>query len=70
MSKETKVINVEGMSCSHCENTIKKAVGALNGVDNVMVDLDTKKVIVEYDPDKVELDIIRGTIEDQGYDVR
>lgn len=70
MSKETKVINVEGMSCSHCENTIKKAVGALNGVDNVMVDLEMKKVIVEYDPDKVELDTIRGTIEDQGYDVK
>jgi len=70
MSKETKVFNVEGMSCSHCENTIKKAVGALNGVENVMVDLAMKKVSVEYDPDKVELDIIRGTIEDQGYDVK
>lgn len=70
MSKETKVINVEGMSCSHCENTVKKAVGALNGVDNVIVDLELKKVIVEYDPDKVELDTIRGTIEDQGYDVK
>ncbi len=70
MSTETKAINVEGMSCSHCENTVKKAVGALNGVDSVIVDLETKKVIVEYDPDKVELDIIRGTIEDQGYDVK
>lgn len=70
MSKETKVINVEGMSCSHCENTVKKSVGALNGVDNVTVDLGAKKVMVEYDPDKVNIETIKGTIEDQGYDVK
>ncbi len=32
MSSEVKILIVEGMSCSHCENTVKKAVGALNGV--------------------------------------
>ncbi len=70
MSRETKAISVEGMSCSHCEDTIKKSVGALNGVEDVKVDLDTKKVIVEYDPDKVDLNTIKGTIEDRGYDVK
>ena len=58
MAKETKVLNVEGMSCSHCENAVKKSVGALNGVDNVIVDLKGKKVTVEYDADKVTIDII------------
>lgn len=70
MAKETKVLNVEGMSCSHCENAVKKSVGALNGVDNVIVDLKGKKVTVEYDADKVTVDIIKETIEDQGYDVK
>jgi len=70
MAKETKVLNVEGMSCSHCENAVKKSVGALNGVDNVIVDLKGKKVTVEYDADKVTVDIIKDTIEDQGYDVK
>lgn len=70
MAKETKVLNVEGMSCSHCENAVKKSVGALNGVDNVIVDLKGKKVTVEYDVDKVTVDIIKETIEDQGYDVK
>ncbi len=63
-------VNVEGMSCSHCENAVKNAVGALNGVENVIVDLSAKKVIVEYDAEKVSVDIIKGTIEDQGYTVR
>lgn len=70
MAKETKNLNVEGMSCSHCENAVKKSVGALNGVDYVAVDLKGKKVTVEYDPEKVTVETIKDTIEDQGYDVK
>jgi copper ion binding protein len=69
MPKESKTLNVNGMSCSHCESTVKKHVGALVGVDNVAVDLEAKKVTVEYDPEKVTIDIIKETIEDQGYEV-
>jgi copper chaperone len=67
MSKEVSDLIVNGMSCSHCENSIKKSVGALNGVDSLKVGLKGKKVTVEYDPAKVTLKIIKDTIEDQGY---
>jgi copper chaperone len=70
MAKEIKSLNVEGMSCSHCENSVKKAVGELNGVESVRVDLGAKKVIVEFDPERVSVETIRDTIEDQGYDVK
>lgn len=70
MAKEIANLNVEGMSCSHCENSVKKAVGALAGVDNVTVDLKGKKVSVGYDPGKVSLQTIKDAIEDQGYDVK
>lgn len=70
MAKETKTLNVEGMSCSHCENAVKKSVGALNGVSLVTVDLKGKKVTVDYDSDKVKLEAITETIEDQGYEVK
>ncbi|MDF2986133.1 MAG: copper ion binding protein [Eubacterium sp.] len=69
MAKEITDITVEGMSCSHCENSVKKAVGALNGVDKVSVDLANKKVTVEFDPEKVSGKQIFDAIEDQGYDV-
>jgi len=69
MAKEIANLTVMGMSCNHCENSIKKAVGALSGVDSVRVDLKGKKVYVEYDPEKVNIDAITETIEDQGYDV-
>jgi len=64
------VLKVEGMSCSHCENAVKKAVGALDGVSSVSVDLKGKTVTVEYDSAKVSLDDIKNEIEDQGYEVK
>lgn len=67
---EKKILNVEGMSCSHCVNAVTKAVGGLDGVSNVEVDLDAKTVTVEYDADKVNLDNIKEAIEDEGYDVK
>ena len=70
MANELKTLNVEGMSCSHCENSVKKAVGALDGVESVAVDLGGNKVTVEFDAEKVSIDVIKDTIEDQGYDVK
>jgi copper chaperone len=69
MSRAIANLTVLGMSCSHCEMSIKKAVGALKGVSDVKVDLAAKEVIVEYDPFKTGLAAIRDAIEDQGYDV-
>jgi copper chaperone len=69
MSKENVCLTVEGMSCIHCENSVKKAVGALDGVDSVSVDLAGKKVSVEFDPARVSVNAIAAAVEDQGYDV-
>lgn len=70
MGKENAILTVPDMSCSHCEATIIKAVGKLNGVESVFVDLANKKVSVEYDDSKVSVNTIKLTIEDQGYNVK
>lgn len=69
MSKEIRTLNVNGMSCEHCVKAVKGAVGSLNGVDSVNVDLQGKKVTVEFDSEKVAATQIKDAIEDQGYDV-
>lgn len=69
MPKKIKTLNVEGMSCSHCENSVEKSVGALEGINSIVVDLKGKKVTVEYNSEKVNLDTIKKTIEDLGFDV-
>ena len=67
---EKVTLNVEGMSCGHCVKAVEGSVGALNGVSTVKVDLENKKVDVEFNKDEVTLDAIKETIDDQGYEVK
>lgn len=69
MSNEIRTLIVDGMSCSHCENSVKNAVGALEGVTQVDVDLAGKKVTVAYDPNQTQLDRIKATIDMIGFEV-
>jgi copper chaperone len=67
---EKVTLNVEGMSCGHCVKAVEGSVGGLKGVSSVKVDLENKKVDVEYNSAEVTLDAIKETIDDQGYDVK
>ncbi|MGO9310232.1 MAG: copper ion binding protein [Spirochaetia bacterium] len=69
MAKETKDLNVQGMSCPHCVHTVKTSVSALVGVDSVDVSLEKNLVTVGFDPGKTSLQAITTAIEDQGYSV-
>jgi copper chaperone CopZ len=37
---------VLGMHCGHCERAVKEELGAVDGVETVEVDLQTKTVVV------------------------
>ena len=67
---EKMTLNVKGMSCGHCINSIEGNVGKLSGVTTVKVNLDSRTVCVEFDPNEVSIDKIKETIDDQGYDVQ
>lgn len=60
-------LNVKGMSCGHCVNSIEGAVKNLGA--SAKVELTSNSVTVNYDESKVSLEAIKAAIEDQGYDV-
>jgi copper chaperone len=62
-------LNVKGMSCGHCVNSIEGNVGKVNGIQSVKVHLKDEKVDVSFDSKVVSLKEITNIIEDQGYDV-
>lgn len=66
---ENVTLNVNGMSCGHCVKSVEGSVGALEGVEQVKVHLESGKVDVAFDKGKVTLDEIKETIDNQGYDV-
>ncbi len=64
------VIPVDGMTCASCVAHIEKAVGKLEGVASVTVNLATEKADVTYDPGRVRLSGIKKAISDAGYTPR
>jgi len=63
-------LDVDGMSCVNCEDRIEKAVGVLDGVDDVAASASLCEVIVSYDGDRVGLTAIVDAIRAAGYEVR
>ena len=61
-------LKVKGMSCQHCVISVTKALGQLEGIKNVEVDL--AKGEVRFDNTKeVASNRIAKAIEDAGYEV-
>lgn len=68
MATETRVINVEGMTCGGCVKSVDIAVSQLQGVQSVDVDLEGNKASVTYDASTVAVEAIVEAIEDAGFD--
>ena len=68
MATETRVINVEGMTCGGCVKSVNSAVSQLQGVQSVDVDLEGNKASVTYDASTVAVEAIVEAIEDAGFD--
>ena len=64
-----QTLNIEGMTCDHCVQTIKEAVNNLVGISRVEVDLENKQVAVEYDKALVKFDSITDKIVEIGFEV-
>jgi copper chaperone len=52
MSKQV-TLHAEDISCPHCAMTIKRELGALEGITRVDVDVPTKTIVLEYADDDV-----------------
>lgn len=63
----TLTLSVPGMTCGHCEASVKQEVGTVDGVANVDVNLDTKDVVVTGTG--LDRDAIVAAIDEAGFDV-
>lgn len=64
---EHAMFKVSG-NCEMCKSTIEKATGTLEGVNVANWNIETKKMHVSFNKDKVTLDKIHKTIAAAGYD--
>ncbi len=67
MAKVT--LNVPDISCEHCERTITNALTPVEGVRAVRVDIPTKRVEVEYDDAAIDVNKMKGILQEEEYPV-
>lgn len=59
-------LNVPDIHCGHCKESIESAVGGLDGVRQVTVDIEGRTVAIAYE-EPAERSAITTAIEDVGY---
>ncbi|MFC5477129.1 heavy-metal-associated domain-containing protein [Massilia suwonensis] len=59
-------LQVEGMTCGGCANSVKKSVQALDSAAKVEVDLGSKKVRIDT---KLGIDQVKAAVVQAGYPV-
>ena len=67
----TTTLHVTGMTCEHCVKAVTSELGALEGVDDVQVDLvagGTSSVTVQSDR-PLPLQVLREAVDEAGYDL-
>lgn len=69
MADSQIIITLEGMTID-CESRIRQALERINGVYRVIINAENKKVFIEYDDEKIDEQLIRETIEDEGFKVK
>lgn len=67
MTTNQAVFNVEGMTCNSCVRHVDSALRKLEGVQDVRVSLEEKKVTVKHDSTKIPADVIGKAIAEEGY---
>ena len=64
----TRTFSVPNISCDHCVMTIKRELGALDGVLSVEGDAEKKQILVDYESED-DLQRIIELMEEIGYPV-
>lgn len=66
---DTITLNISGMACGGCANTVRQALLALDGVAQAEVSHVEAKAEVRYDPVKVTSEQLKSVIISAGYQV-
>lgn len=63
-----KSIHIKGMSCRHCVMAVTKALGAVDGIENVSVDLASGTAAFD-EVKPVDDSVVAAAVKKAGYEV-
>lgn len=62
----TQTYTVTGMTCGHCASSVREEIGALDGVRDVRVDVQSGRVEVDADR-PLATEAVRAAVDEAGY---
>jgi copper chaperone len=57
-------LEIQGMSCGHCQAAVNNALKSVSGVQNVSVSLEGKSATIEGNPD---IQALIAAVQEEGY---
>lgn len=66
---ESRILNVSGMKCGGCENSLNNKLAALAGVIRVQASHQQQQVVIEFDAQRISIDDIEDAITEAGFRV-
>ena len=67
---ETVIYTAPAISCEHCRRTIESTVGVLAGVQEVHVEISSKRIEVRFDPSQLRGEQIEAVLDEEGYPIQ
>lgn len=64
---EVAVINVSGLHCESCVNTITTTLNEIDGITDAKVSLEQEQAKIKFEPAKVSMEDVKTAIEGKGY---
>ena len=61
------VLSVPGMDCPMCPVTVRRALSGVDGVFEAEADLETKRALVTFDPQRTDIERLIGAVERAGF---
>ena len=68
MATETRVINVEGMTCGGCVKSVTNALNQVTGVQQADVSLEQNNAVINFDDSQTNETALKQAIEDAGFE--
>ncbi len=66
---ETIQLNIQGMTCNGCVNSVKNVLKKMIGVVSVDVSLEQNRATVIYNPEQANPSQLKAAIENAGFSV-
>ncbi|MGP4716476.1 heavy-metal-associated domain-containing protein [Psychrobacter sp. T6-6] len=68
MADQTRIIQIDGMTCGGCVASVHAATADIDGLDIITVDLADSLATVTFDDSKTSAETIASAISDAGFE--